>query len=216
MPFKASIVLCEGTSDEAFVKALIRARGIQHVDVIERRKDPKFKPPGVGGFQQRLEALKFEPGIEKRKAIVLLADNDLDANNLFTSIVGLINAAGEYNAPPRVWEGSNRGKYPPIHIVNLPTRTDPGCVEMLWLQSAEPKAPAIKLCIDRLIVCLGLVGWSPGNVAKLKLRCLVAATLQKNPTLKIEDVWYDRDQQRDIIPLDHQCFNPLANYLGGL
>jgi hypothetical protein len=219
-----ALVLCEGPTDESFVTEFSRVKGMGHLRVIALKEKLKSdmlpcKPPirGWTGFAQRLDALSDLNQIEDARAMVLIADSDEDALIQFNKIREKVLALESYNISGGPWTSAPRGTLPPVHVVTLPSRRGPGCLETLCGIALENRDPALKKCADGFIGHLDSSRWSVCKMAKLRLRIQLAASSPTDPTIPFEKIWRDEhDNQRNLIPLSDPCFDDLAKYLAAL
>jgi len=203
------IILCEGASDEAFFEKLIEIRTLGKFEI--------RKAQNKGGhtfFGERLNGLKDLRGIEERKAIILVRDNDDDPDEAFRDMQGHVREAGEYVVPVAPRTSSARGKYPPVSILMLPWDGQAGCLETLLYMSASAQWPSKSACVQALAQCAQIQGWQISKQSKAELRCLLSTTCENDPNVAVNWAWKRENVAAgQLIPLEHACFDPISDFL---
>jgi hypothetical protein len=203
------IILCEGSGDAAFLRHLIEVRHLPRFYLTYPTHHDPGKPGGRGGFTERLKALKLIRGFEKVTDVLVVSDNDDSPTRRFQEVVELIEGAPGYSAPraPRVPAGAG----PRVTIFMLPTDNTPGQLETLCLESCLSHWPEMARCLNAFIACNAhLAEWDQGKQEKMKMRTMIASICSSDPNTSLTHAW---DRTEDIIPLEHECFNDLSNFL---
>jgi Protein of unknown function (DUF3226) len=213
-----AIIISEGPADDVFLKKLIEARAIPNWDVVPPRNNEAY---GQGGFQHRLEGLKFKAGIEQNKAIVILADNDEDPTAAFKYIQGQIRDAGDYNVPQNPYQLSERGPFPPVAVIMLPAKDEQGSLDTLCLSATNPKYTDQLRCVNEIVNCVGATEHNCGKIqlAKLKVQCLLSTICRGDPYTPLKFAWAieaAKGRPGDIFPLTNPAFDSLADFLQGI
>jgi hypothetical protein len=207
-------VISEGQADDEFLKKLIAVRRLNNLEVLGPAGEESY---GRGGFQVRLEGLKLK-GIEKHKAIVIVADNDDDPRSAFRSIQNQIRDAGGYGVPEKPYQVSGRGEYPPVAVVMLPASGEQGSLDTLCWSAANEKYALHLKCVGAIAECIGADErtWGKVKLAKLKVQCLLSSICKGDPYTPLKCAWWvepAKGRRGDIFPLDNPVFNPIAEFL---
>jgi hypothetical protein len=209
------IVLCEGYDDAEFFRELIRVRGLPALDVREPKREDHG---GYSGFGRRLVALGTETDLAKRRAIIIARDCNADPGDAFHNLVTQIREAPGYGVPeaPRRLTPSQNELLPPLCVLMLPSNDRPGALETLCYESAAARRPEIARCIDEYVRCVqfDLARWGAVKHDKFRLRCLLSAACPSEPNTSLRYAWTrEKGRPGDLVPLDHCCFNDIANFL---
>jgi hypothetical protein len=212
MSSSAPIILCEGKGDVRFFEKLIETRALG--DFLILSVEDEYA--GVGKFGERLKGLTLDDSLASRRWVILIADNDGKPKDRFRIVRKQIKSVKEYGfgvpGNPRVQARSRT--MPPVIVLMIPWDTTRGCPETLCLTSASEKRPMIAECVEKYVECVGATSWERAKLDKLKLACFVAAALPKNPTMPWYRAWSpDSHAPSDLIPLHHECFNQIADWL---
>jgi hypothetical protein len=203
------VILCEGAGDAAFLKHLIEARGLPNFHITYPTHDDPQQPGGRGGFTERLKALKLIRGFAKVTDVLVISDNDDSPAKKFQEVAELIEAAPGYSAPktPRVAAGRD----PRVTIFMLPADNTPGQLETLCLESCLNHWQEMTHCLNAFIACNPhLAGWDQGKQERMKMRTMIASICSSDPNTSLTHAW---SRTENIIPLEHDCFNDLSNFL---
>lgn len=212
------LIVCEGPSDEAFFRALINARQLPEFSI---RQTGESNAEGGGGITRFGDFLKGIPswnGFYQLTDIILVADNDLTPRENFDNVCDQISSVDPYGGPPQQYPVPSRpletvAGPPNITVLMVPSENEPGVLETLCLTAAVVVAPDITACTDRFANCTSADIWeNPNNLTKMKLRSLLTAQNERNPFIGLGMVW---DQNTGLIPLNHQVFDPIVDFLGG-
>ncbi|MGI0015157.1 MAG: DUF3226 domain-containing protein [Nitrososphaera sp.] len=202
------LILCEGQSDAAFLRHLIQERRLPDFEV----KYPKEgESGGRSAFGKRLDALRAEPGFERITAVLIMSDNDDDAEASFREIRTQIQWAG-YPAPEAPLQVARGNGFPAVVVLMLPGAGELGNLELLCLRAAYDRWPNLKNCLDEYCQCARTVEWPLNKQSKMRLRCLLSAVCEADPNTSLVYAWSD-GKRGDLIPLDHQCFDQIAEFL---
>lgn len=212
------LVLCEGKEDVAFLTHFFKQRNIQgfFVETTTQRQ-----PTGNASFESRLKALAAASAMadypfrfEDLQDVIVMTDNDDDPQRAFEAVRRQIRGAqyGDPNAPRTPVNVPDR---PRIQVLMLPRDGEPGGLETLCLQAAFDKQPHLEDCIEKFIEC-AKAKTDGIKAAKMRLRCLLSASCEKEPNLALTYAWTERHQNLDLIPLNHSCFDPIADFFKNL
>jgi hypothetical protein len=205
------LLLCEGEHDE---KLLANLMGVRNLPAFQIQQPGGEENYGVSGFQLRLRGLKAAPGIQDRKAIIIVADNDDAPSQAFKLVRKQVKKAGGYGVPNAPRQLARSKSFPPVSVLMVPWDSDRGCVETLCYTSAAARRPELAKCVEEYIDCVGATQWPIAQLSKLRLRCLLSAACKKDPNTGLPRAWTaEKGRPSDLIPLDHECFNQIADYL---
>lgn len=216
-----AIVISEGQADDVFLRKLIKARLIANLEVVPPNPDNEESYSNTG-FQGRLEGLKFREGIGQNKAIVIVADNDENPDQLFRAIQKQIRDAGDYGVPENPYQLSEYGNYPPVVIAMLPSGGEPGSLDTLCLSALNEDKYAQQLrCVNDIVGCVGATEqiWGKVKLAKLKVQCLLSTICKGDPYTPLKCAWTiepAKGRYGDIFPLSNPAFDSIAHFLRGI
>jgi len=89
-----------------------------------------------------------------------------------------------------------------------------GCLETLLLESAQSKNPANASCIPAFEACVGANAWpNDSHIDKFRLRALLASLFKDDPNFGLQ---YALNPKYDVIPLNHNAFDGIVDYLKNL
>ncbi len=70
--------------------------------------------------------------------------------------------------------------------------------------------PSIE-CLEEYQACVGLEEWSASKIAKMRLRCIIAATCRRNPECSTSYMW-STENTHIPISIAHRSFNWIAEF----
>ena len=207
-------LISEGQADDEFLKKLIEITGLNNLEVLRPGREESY---GQGGFQVRLQGLKLK-GIEKHKAIIIVADNDDNPQSAFKAIQKQIRDAGEYAVPENPYQLSQQGEYPPIAVIMLPATGEQGSLDTLCWSAANTKYARQLECVAAIAHCIGAdeQTWGKVKLAKFKVQCLLSSICKGDPYTPLKCAWWlepGKGRSGDIFPLDHPVFRPIVGFL---
>lgn len=204
------MILCEGPEDVCFFNALIQERGIGPFH-IEHTGETRGDRGGNSKFGEKLRTLRFNRTFKCVQKILLVTDSDEDSAAAFTSAQNQVRASGFV---PPVQEGLTGPGFPAICIITMP-RGGPGNLETCLLDAARVPDPMIAAFAEHFVnnVAIG-AEWTQPKKDKLLVRTLVSGGWPRDPGINIAPMFRDRLARRRI-PLEHQSFNPLVDFLQG-
>jgi len=203
------LILCEGLADASFIRNLIKERNLPPFD-IHCPAEPYTTTGGVNGFKEMLEAFSLFQGFRTLKGILILSDNDDNPANAFCSVSKQISSAEGYKAPSQPLAVVRTDSVPPLVVVMLPWRDQPGNIEQLCLISSYESYPNIKACLDEYVTCTGVNLWGLTKQLKMKMRCMLSSTCSSDPNTSLVYAW---SRGENLIPLNHGCFDQIADFL---
>lgn len=213
------VILCEGFSDEAFFRELIKQRRIHQFGIRSCADADKSKKGGIDKFGKLLEAIPTWEGFSELRDIVIVADNDASPAKNFAKVCRLIERASPEAIPAPVYGVPDRalvsaaGTPARITVLMMPWPDVPGNLESLCLQAAASVSADISACVDGFVRCARTDEWEdPTKVDKMRLRSILAARHQKDPFIGLGNVW-QRQQSRGLIPINHPCFDRIEAFL---
>jgi hypothetical protein len=218
---EALLMLCEGGADNEFFRRLLRAYNL-----------PKFAfpfppigqegapgPPlyGRDGFINMLKTLNnyfdLDPSLATRtKGILIALDAANDASASFRHARGQIQAAGNFGIPSQAGEIANSQNRPPVSIITVPLDV-PGSLESLCVEAVKQAHPEYANCMETFFECCptDYSAWNPEGYDKARLRCLVAATYQPDPSRSTSLLFANRNAEPPAIDIQNAVFKPLAD-----
>lgn len=204
----ARILLCEGSGDRSFFQELIAVRDLP--DFYVTHPIPEIHPGGRGGFEQRLRSFRVTPGFDQVTGIIVVSDNDNNPNASFADVRRHIHGAGYVspNHPFLVAAGQ-----PAVAVMMLPSEGTPGQLETLCLESVKAAWPTQFQCAETYGECAGIGAWTQGKQERARLRALISHICRTDPNSSLTHLWSDGREL--VIPLNHDCFNDIVDFLGG-
>ena len=212
------LIICEGPSDEAFFRALIAARPLPEFCIRHTGESNVEGSGGISRFGDLLKSIPSWNGFYQLTDIILVADNDLTPQENFDNVCEQISSVGPYGVPPQQYPVPSRplktiAGLHNITVLMVPSENEPGVLETLCLTAAVAAAPDITACTEKFANCTNADEWeNPNNLTKMKLRSLLTAQSERNPLVGLGMVW---NQNPGLIPLNHEVFDPIVDFLGG-
>jgi hypothetical protein len=208
------VILCEGAGDAAFLKHLINSRGLPGFYITYPAHTQPHEQGGRDGFKSRLKALKLARGFKDVTDIVVISDNDSSPAASFSRVQELIEEAGDFAIPdaPRQVAGTD----PRVYVFMLPTENVAGQLETLCLRSCTDRWPVVAACVAGYEQCNAdyFRRWTNnGHIEKMRLRVFLASLCDENPNTSLVHAW---SRHVEMIPLNHDCFNDIANFLSSI
>jgi len=211
-PLGRTIVVCEGASDDAFVRHLIDRRKLGAITVVYPEAP---EPGGRQGFGSVLRTLRTLRGFETVTGIIILSDNDADPTGSFSEVQEQIRTADRYGVPSKPEEWTTGRGTPPIAVYMLPRANVEGDLEQLCLTAARDQWPNILACADEFARCTGAENWPTNKRSKMLLRSVLSAVCRTDPNTSLVYLWSRGSAGADYeIQLTHRCFDEFVNFLG--
>ena len=199
------LILCEGKSDAAFFLALLQDRGIDNYWPIYPTGDSGDW--GRSGYSRTLEGLRARAGFKNVTKLIVTGDNDGNPDKQWVDLRADVRGKG-YMCPDEPFVLSEQGE-PRVAAIMLPGTGRHGNLETLLLDGCSWDATQ-QGCLDTYCECFKYDDWKEGNKAKMRLRCMIAASCSKDPQISTVRIWNDQDNP---ISISHSCFDPLADFL---
>ncbi len=197
---KRKLLLVEGDDDQGVFLKLIKAFGIEDVQVIS-----------LGGKDHLnvglLESIKKASGFRNIVSLGIVRDADENQGNVFNALCGVLEKCG-LAVPERPMEFF--GENPKVGVLILPPDREKGALEDLCLASLEGRVEMD--CIEEYFRCLQdrLSPESfPKNLAKAKIQAFLASQRESVPKLGIA-------AQRGYIPFEHEVFSKIKDFIRDL
>ena len=92
-------------------------------------------------------------------------------------------------------------------------KDEEGQLETLCLRAVSDAWPKQFQCAEKYAECVEIESWSMGKQEKAKLRALISHICKEDPNTSLAHLWHGRREL--VIPLDHDCFTPIADFLSG-
>lgn len=212
------LLLCEGTEDVSFLRALVSARGIGPFDI-----RPVIDLAGAGGkdnFGRALTNAVPMTGFRGIDHIGIIADADDHYRNSFNEICEQIRdsntrpaVSGRFGIPTDPYVYANG--YPRIIIILLPGRNKRGCLESLLWNAIESnvKYGGIIQCVNDACRCGHAANWPKSKFDKARIHIALALRHRPNPAVGLGRLW---TQYPDAIPIDDPVFEDLAVVIGSI
>ena len=206
------LILCEGQGDQSFFRHLILERLLPSFDVYYPSLPHTFSG-GRQAFGQMLQALSAVRGFNELKGILVVSDNDENPSRSFQEVAQQISAAEGFARPASPLTIARTNHIPPLVVLMIPWTAQPGTLETLCLISASAERPALRDCLNTYADCTDAIDWPISKRDKMRLRCMLSASCPTDPNTSLVHTW-SAGRER-LIPLEHECFNQIANFLAG-
>ncbi|MBM3726372.1 MAG: hypothetical protein FJW40_13210 [Acidobacteria bacterium] len=202
---ESRVLLCEGLGDEAFLRKLIQARGLDQFEV----RCPKPPDGDREGFGRLLSGVRV--GSPSCTAFAVLTDADYDPVKSFREVrAALKRDCASFRIPDRPGVFVPQEHDSLVGIFLIPGQETPGSLDSLCLAAMRATWPDQSRCLDEFMRCTGVTDWDRGKVDKSALRCLLAATCEEDPNTGLPYAW---SRKRELIPLSHASFDPVVDLL---
>lgn len=160
-----------------------------------------------------MRGLRLQPGFDAVKGIVVTSDNDDSPRASFQEVRKLVHDA-DYKAPNQPFAVTARSDTSPaLSIMMIPAIGESGQLETLCLKAIRDAWPKEFECAGQYAACVGIANWSKGRQERATLRALISHICKKDPNTSLTHLWHGGREV--VIPLDHACFNGIAEFLNG-
>jgi hypothetical protein len=206
-------VVCEGGADLTFITKLLQARwGVHDFGVRCTKTGKDNRCAGTSGLTETLQALDAIRATKAGAArgIAIVFDSDDDATSSFDNIVKSIREAKlKYPLPDRPLEV--KAGNPSIAVALIPWIDRKGHLDELIFEALNDSHRDLLQPIEdfRMATSHRTGSWSFGAQSKMKLRCMLAASHQRDPGIAL-NYWL----QSSGCPVDlwHPCFDQLMAF----
>jgi hypothetical protein len=209
------VVICEGRADTVFVSRLLQHRlGVTDISVrCTHTAGPRCA--GKDGLTDTLKALDAARSTipETIRGIAILFDSDESPDDSFKRVIKLIKAAKlEYPLPDHPLEVKNGRDRPSIAIGLLPWHNRQGHLDQLIFEALQGTHADLSQPITDFEAATNhrTKEWKFGPKSKLRLRCLIAASHQRDPGVALA---YYLESSDCPVDFDSACFDPLMAFL---
>lgn len=216
--YKTSLVMfCEGLADKNFLRQLITIRGLptfdypypvtKEDDCISEKAKKLHSRDQFGNMLQALDsALDLKPELRNQlKGVLIVTDAGDDPSRSFRNVRNQITRVrhfGEPTEPMNIVRG-NSGR-PSISVMLLP-QAGKRSLETVCLREMKAKMRPV---YDAMQIYLRTkpikaIKWKSEKRDKARLRCMIAATNEKDPTVSLQWAFSENEP---IIDVKAQCF----------
>ncbi len=206
-----NLLICEGASDAAFFRELLRARGRNDVHVRATRDLGTFQ--GNTAFASALRGARVVRGFENIRRIVIATDNDDDQSTSFLAVKSQIDdlvsgpdSLPDFCAPTQPFT-STTGPVS-LAIMMVPTDSNTGTLESLLFAAAETMNSKNSAAVQALATIAGVDSWKPQKQAKMKVRSFLACTHESAPDVPVGQIWI-KPSSAKLIPVTCSVFDAL-------
>jgi hypothetical protein len=210
---KPWLILCEGEDDKKLIDRLIRARKLDDRFYVQfpGLKGNTGGRSRFGAYLKTVASEASESFIKNVKAVLIVSDNDTNPKASFEEVQAELRKAGGFSVPPTERVVAKARGFPHVVVLMLP-KDVAGNIETLCVAAAYRKWP-LGPHLDTLIANSPSKDWSIGKQSKTRLHTIIAATCATKPDTSFANLWNEREEFH--IPLDHEAFNDLADFLNG-
>lgn len=216
------LIICEGGEDSAFVKEMIRSRGLQQFDIsVIGDHSTGF---GLTGLKHHLTALAGVRDFHaKVRDICLFADSDNSQSANFKLIQDHIREAnldptvkGVLPVPRAPFKKAKK-KNVTFTVVLQPGGNEPGCLETVIWKALSKLHPEEVICVDKLVTCAGISSgrqpWGVSKLDKARVRAAIAIIHRDNPAQSLSSLWI---KSPNLIPITDPEFNQIFVHLSAI
>jgi hypothetical protein len=202
------VIVGEGAGDAAFFRHLCAVHDIGGFQCLDAGGETKF-------FQYIKDLPSMTGFIRNCKLLLIVGDNDDDADLKFDNIRKALKKA-KVPAPDNPFEVVKwSADELRVAVMMLPfdnnQKSVKGCLETILLASARDKNQAIANCVTPFEQCIGANRWANiSHTDKFRLRALLAAAFKNDPNFGLQ---WAVDPKYDVIPLKHNVFEGIVDYL---
>lgn len=211
-------ILCEGFEDAALARGLIGTPS-RHLHPFDVSPVPDLADAaGNSGFENAFIGSDALTGFENISDVVIVADNDGDAQKSFGVVRAQLLKAKNKGNLQHNWAvpdqaGVRAVGQPSVSIWMWPTPGNAGCLETVLWGLIQTKYPDEAACVDSAMKCSGADTWPISKLDKAKVRCFISIVCKKNPAITLGLIWRDLPK---IFPLTSAAFNPFARFLAAI
>ncbi|MEI6135609.1 MAG: DUF3226 domain-containing protein [Desulfomonile sp.] len=208
---KSWVLLCEGESDKRFFDRLIQARNIDPLFYVQFPDQGERVTGGRNKFGRWLEINRSvsESFRANVKAILIVSDKDDDEAISFNAVKREIEKAPGFPVPPLERTVATSDGFPAMVILMIPME-GLGNLETLCLDAAHDKWN-LRDELNNLVDASPAAEWGLSKQCKMKLQTILAATCKARPDTSFAQHWCQNAKYR--VPLDHRCFDSIADFL---
>ena len=195
-------VACEGEADQYFLCKLLETNAISGIDVaVVGGKDDRFTT--------HLSGLKVSNDFNKLRLVVIVTDNDLNAEASFASAQQRFRDAG-FVVPDAPWtrKGAEDGAVSTA-ILMLPAAGRPGALETLLVEAILDERPDFSKCLDDLKTCAKTPVWDEVKLAKMRFHAAVAALCEDGPGRAASRIW---SATHNPVPINSDKFLSIVEF----
>jgi hypothetical protein len=197
------LIVCEGPTDCAFVRAIAQEAGVVGAEV----QCPSDSGTGDGKtyIPRYLEAALSVYG-QNIRVLGLIVDNDDAPDAALALGKDTLMALGYDVTPPNILVTDNRR----VGLYTLPEIGAQGTLEDLLLLAVFDANPPLRQCVEAFEACAATpVAWPPNVRAKGRLEAVIASQCRK-PQCGLRNVWKEPDNP---IPRTSPRFRGLRDFL---
>lgn len=211
------VIVCEGSADRVFITRLLQRRwGVTDISVRCTHQKNDRRCGGKDGLTETLLALDAvratNPG--RVRGIVIVFDSDDDPLTSFEAIIESIRAAKlSYPLPDRVLEVKpGTRSAPAIAVALLPWMDRVGHLDELIFEALRESHQDLLQPISdfQQATAHRNGGWKITKQSKMRLRCMIAASHEPDPSLALSFLL-----ESSLCPVDfyHPAFDQLVAFL---
>jgi len=210
------VLLCEGQADGAVFECLILDRRLPpfHVTWPRKEEDIPTTTYGKGGFRSFLQGMPAATSYRDTTALLVVGDADNNPDKSFRELRGQIPAEDGYGVPDHPREATRGSNGIAVAVLMVPWDDEPGCIESVCLQAMYDRWPEERACLETFSDCMRTNGWQ--NIChrdKMRLRALFCSICEDDPYWGLAQAWNTRNRARNLVPLNHNAFNRIAELL---
>ncbi len=205
------VLLCEGESDKRFFDQLISERNISQNFYVQFPSQDESGTGGRSKFGTWLSEMRriSETFNSNVKGILVVSDNDEDPETSFKEVQREIAKAQGLLVPNKDQAIVIGQESPAIAILMIPIA---GCgnLETLCLPAVDDKWHLTE-ALNTFVAASPATQWNLSKQSKMRLQTTLSATCKPKPDTTFAQHWEHKADYR--IPLDHTCFDSVAQFL---
>jgi hypothetical protein len=203
------LIICEGPSDVAFLRALMKHRRMPDCCIRHTGDSDDSSCGGIDKFDRALLGMRSWRGFSNITDILLVADNDLSPDANFQNVRAQIERANYYEIPDGPLQ--KKGTNPSITVLMIPRTGESGNLESLCLEAAVAANNDLATHVDEFARQSGVSSWEEITlIGKMKLRSLMSVRCKPDPFVTLGRIWA---MDPNIIPLGHATFADVGSVL---
>jgi len=209
MPLLPRLLICEGAKDSYFFQRLIAERQLPNFHI--------WPAGGISKFYDSLVRFNLERPKDFRglSHVLFAADNDQSPQANFDNVCAQIDRFFKAKVAPAapLVRVARAGTRPALTVLMIPWTDVNGHLERLCVDAARDAEKNIAAKIDTFMATLNSEKWNnESREGKAWLRTNLAARCASDPFVPLGRV-FEEAQLRHLIPITHQSFNPIADFL---
>jgi hypothetical protein len=201
LPF---LIVCEGYSDLRLLDELLQHHGIGNCSIGCPSRD--FGKGSFPGYMRALRAVLDIQAITLR-GVLIIVDADSSRAGAFANATAALREGG-FPVPASSFAIEELN--PRVAVYIMPGEGRDGTLEHLLLDAAYRESPQAEECTSTFFECIGGLGPTPNQEAKMRLSSLIGATCKDNPWSSAAMIWRDTGNP---VPINSPSFDHIVDFI---